>query len=93
LLFIALLPFGILSFLQADHLQELSYLVIPLTALIAGVFVIMERTGAANEDPFENEITDVPLSALCRSIERDLKEMIQDPNLPPPLKPENGYLF
>jgi putative membrane protein len=54
--------------------------------LIAGVFVIMERTGAANEDPFENQITDVPLTARCNTIERDLREMLGERELPAKLE-------
>lgn len=93
LLFACLLPFGLLSFFQAATLQPLSWLIIPLSSILAGVFVIMERTGAANEDPFENRITDTPLTALCNTIERDLKEMLGEKQLPAKLQPVNGYLF
>jgi putative membrane protein len=91
-LFAFLLPLGLLSLFTAGN-TELAWLVVPLTILIAGVFVIMERTGAANEDPFENLITDVPLTALCNTIERDLLEMLGENNLPPKMEPENGYLY
>lgn len=94
ILFSLLLPFGMLSFFQSSEAHEaLSFLSIPLSVLIAGVFVIMERTGAANEDPFENLVTDIPLTALCNTIERDLREMLGEKDLPPKLKAENGYLF
>jgi putative membrane protein len=92
-LFSALLPFGLLSFFQSETLAVYAWLVIPLAAFIAGMFIIMERTGAANEDPFENRITDVPLTALCNTIERDLREMLGETDLPPKLEPQNGYLF
>ncbi len=92
-LFAFLLPFGLLSFFLGEGLIRFSWLAIPLTILIAGVFVIMERTGAANEDPFENKITDVPLAALCNTIERDLREMLGERELPPKLEPKEGYLF
>ncbi len=87
-LFSLLLPFGLLGFFQA----ELSWVIIPLSILVSGVFIIMERTGAANEDPFENLVTDVPLTSICNSIERDLKEMLGEP-LPDKLQPEKGYLY
>jgi putative membrane protein len=86
-----LLPFGLLSFFTSD--PSLSWLIIPLSIIISGVFVIMERTGAANEDPFENKVTDVPLTALCNTIERDLKEMLGEGELPSKTEPENGYLM
>ncbi len=92
-LFSLMLPFGLLGLFQTPDLITFSWLIIPLTFLIAAVFVIMERTGAANEDPFENLITDVPLTALCNTIERDLREMLGESKLPEKLQPEKGYLF
>jgi len=92
-LFSALLPFGLLSFFQSGPLLVYSWLAIPLAVIVAGVFVIMERTGAANEDPFENRVTDVPLAALCNTIERDLREMLGETNLPQKLEAVDGYLF
>lgn len=93
LVFATLLPFGLLGFFLTETLIPFSWLVIPLSTLIAGVFIIMERTGAANEDPFENLVTDVPLSAICNTIERDLREMLGEKDLPEKLKPVDGYLF
>lgn len=88
--FIALTPFGLLGLL-ASH--NLALWVIPLSALVAFVFTVLERTGQINEAPFENRITDVPLSALCRIIERDAREMLAETDLPPLLKPQDGYLW
>jgi putative membrane protein len=93
LLFSALLPFGLLSFFLAEGLVAFAWLIIPLSTVMAGVFVIMERTGAANEDPFENLITDVPLTALCNTIERDLREMLGEYSLPEKLEAVQGYLY
>jgi predicted membrane chloride channel (bestrophin family) len=61
--------------------------------VIAFVFATIERVGAVNENPFENKIQDVPLTAICRTIERDLKEQLGETDLPPKLEPENGYLY
>lgn len=93
LLFAVLLPFGLLSFFQLETLPLASILMVPFSVLLASVFVIMERTGAANEDPFENLVTDVPLTALCNTIERDLLEVLGNEPLPPKMEPDNGYLF
>ncbi|MFN7120318.1 MAG: bestrophin family protein [Saprospiraceae bacterium] len=88
--FATVLPFGLLSLFTVT--PNLAWLIIPLTVLIAGMFTIMDKTGSANEDPFENLVTDVPLTALCNTIERDLKEQLNEP-LPPKLEPQNGYLW
>ncbi|MEM7657292.1 MAG: bestrophin family ion channel [Bacteroidota bacterium] len=92
-LFATLLPFGLLSLFQNEALVAYNWLSIPLTILLAGVFVIMERTGAANEDPFENQVTDVPMSTISAQIERDLREMLGEEDLPAVPTAEKGYLF
>lgn len=93
ILFALLLPFGLLSFFNSDSMAQFSFLIIPLSILIAGVFIIMERTGAANEDPFENRLTDVALTAICNTIERNLKELLGETDLPAKLEPVDGYLY
>lgn len=89
-IFVVLLPFFLIKTLGGDGVP---WLVIPLTALIAFLLTAIERTGAVNEEPFENRITDVPLSATCREIERDLRAMLGETDLPPKLEAQNGYLF
>jgi putative membrane protein len=92
LIFAGMLPFGLLGFFIPEPLHLSVWLIVPITAIIVGVFAIMERTGAAIEDPFEDLVTDVPLSALCNTIERDLREMLGETNLLPKLEPVDGYL-
>lgn len=89
-LFVVLLPFFLIKTLGGDGVP---WLVIPLTGIIAFLFTVIERTGAVNEEPFENRITDVPLSATCREIERDLRAMLGEAELPSKLEPQDGYLF
>lgn len=88
--FIVLLP---LSFIQVFVGVGMGWLIVPVTLLLAFVFGIVERTGAVNEQPFENRITDVPLSAYCIDVERDLREMLDERALPAKAQPQNGYLF
>ncbi|MCI5055298.1 MAG: hypothetical protein MRY83_04265 [Flavobacteriales bacterium] len=92
ILFTTLLPFGLLSLFQTESLDGLSWLIIPFSIIISCVFIIMERTGAANEDPFENKVTDTPMTAICNTIERDLKEMLGE-EIPEKLIPYEGYLY
>ena len=92
-LFSVLLPFGLLGFFGAPEAEAQRWLIIPLTTLLAAVFIIMEKTGAANEDPFENRSTDVPLTALCNTIERDLLQLLGEPEQPAKLQPVDGYLY
>ena len=89
-IFIFLLPF---SFIQIFNTSGMSWMIIPFTLLLAFVFGIVERTGAVNEAPFENLLTDIPLSAYCNTIERDLLQILDEADIPPQIQPQNGYLF
>jgi putative membrane protein len=75
--FSALLPFGMLSLFGSAAPGAPTWIMVPLSTLLAAVFIIMEKTGAANEDPFENRTTDVPMTALCNTIERDLLQLLR----------------
>lgn len=88
-LFAVLFPLGLLQLFGEGQ----TWVIIPMSGVIAGVFTIMEKTGAVNEDPFENRITDVPLTALCNTIERDLREQLGERELPPRVIPVDGYLY
>lgn len=87
--FSTLLPFGLASVVPAN--QE--WWVIVLTVVVAGVFIILERVGAVIDAPFENSITDIPLTSICNAIERDLLEQIGDTDRPLPAIAVDGYLW
>lgn len=88
--FILLLPFSLIG----DFIKlNMAYLMIPMTIIISFVFAIIGKVGEVNEDPFENKITDVPLTTLCNTVERDLKEMLRETDLPKKIEPENGFLY
>lgn len=88
--FMLLLPFCLI----ADFTKlNIDYLMIPVSVTISFVFSIIGKVGEVNEDPFEDKITDVPLTALCNTIERDLREMLGEKELPEKLNPEKGFLM
>lgn len=88
--FIFLLPFSLIGEFSKLNID---YLMVPVSVIISFVFAIIGKVGAVNEDPFENKITDIPLTALCNTIERDLREMLGEKELPAKAKPENGFLY
>ena len=65
---------------------------VPLTAVIAGVFIVLERVGAVLDSPFANNVNDVPITAICRDIERDLLEQLGEQPLHEPKPVVAGYL-
>jgi putative membrane protein len=56
------------------------------------MFLILLQIGDDLMDPFSNEIYDVPMSAMCRTVEIDLLQMLGEP-APEPLAAENGVLW
>lgn len=92
LIFIALLPFGIVGEM-ADRGAPMIWLTVPISVVISWIFWTMEGVGDSSEDPFENFINDVPMTALCRTIEIDLRQMLGETDIPEALQPENDVLM
>ena len=62
-------------------------------AVVTWVFVSMEGIGDSSEDPFERSMNDVPMNALCRTIEIDLRQMLRETDLPEPEPVHDGILY
>lgn len=91
-LFAIMVPFGML--LEFEKLGEhFVWLTIPFSALVCWVFTTMEKSGESTENPFEGSANDVPITAMSRGIEIDLREMLDDPDVPPALQPVNNVLI
>jgi ion channel-forming bestrophin family protein len=91
-LFIFLLPFGLLTEMAKIGGWHV-WFTIPFYTTIAWVFNTMEVVGDTSENPFENAINDVPMSAICRNIEIDLREMLAETDLPPRLQAVDNILM
>ena len=90
-IFLILLPFGMLNiFKEVSHLYSI-WLMIPFTILVSWVFILMEMIGDYSENPFEGLYNDVPISSMARSIEIDIRQMIDDTDIPEPLSPIGKY--
>ena len=91
-IFIILLPFGMMAEFEklGEHFVWFS---IPFSTLVGWIFHTMEKIGEATENPFEGTANDVPMTALSRTIEIDLREMLNETNLPPKIEPVNNILM
>lgn len=93
-LFVIMLPFGMLEVfndLVGTH-ELMIWLTIPFSALVAWVFTTMEKIGESTENPFEGNANDVPITALSRTIEIDLKDMLDEEDLPAPVQAAGSIL-
>lgn len=91
-IFIILLPLGMLQEFEKMGGNWI-WLSVPFSALSAWIFTTMERIGESTESPFEGSANDVPITAMSRTIEIDLREMYNETTIPAPLKPENNILL
>jgi ion channel-forming bestrophin family protein len=91
-IFVLMLPLALV--MEFEKLgEQFIWLVIPFTTIISWIFMTIEIVGDNSEDPFENFINDVPMTALCRNIEIDLREMLGETELPPRIMPKDGILM
>ncbi|MET0635846.1 MAG: bestrophin family ion channel [Chitinophagaceae bacterium] len=99
-LFCILLPFGMLE--DFDQLNDkvdgflygnMVWLVIPFSMLISWVFTSLEQVGEGTENPFEGSANDVPLSQMSRAVEIDIRQLLGETVLPPPLLPKNSIVL
>jgi putative membrane protein len=92
-IFVILLPFGLVSEFNEMSNRAIVWLTVPFSVLISWIFVTIESVGDNSEDPFENYINDVPMTALCRTIEIDLRELLGETDLPPKVEPVDDILL
>ncbi len=60
---------------------------------IAISFFLLEKTARFLQDPFSNSPTDTPMTAIARTIEINLLQLLGDEDVPEPLKPNGFYLM
>ncbi|MBS1821830.1 MAG: hypothetical protein JST61_07630 [Acidobacteria bacterium] len=63
------------------------------SALVGFVFLALDKIGRDLEDPFDNTVHDIPLTSIARTIEINLRQMLGETELPPPVVPVNNVLW
>jgi len=101
-LFIALLPVAFLDVFEREAgsydfstilTHEYMFSLVPFAMLIGWVYFMIEKVGDSSEDPFEGGVNDVPISALFRVTEIELKQALGDTQIPTPLEPVDDVLY
>lgn len=66
----------------------------PLGSTLVGfMFLALDKIGRDLEDPFDNTIYDVPLTAITKTIETNLRQLLNETRLPAPEVPIRGVLW
>ncbi|WP_299276151.1 bestrophin family protein [uncultured Psychroserpens sp.] len=66
---------------------------IPFSTLLAWVFHTMEAIGENTENPFEGGPNDVPITNMSRGIEIDIRQLIDDTDIPEPYTWKNDIIM
>jgi putative membrane protein len=88
---LAIMAYGML--LPLGLVDSLGWWTPLISALIISVFIAVDTIGSNIEDPFESTIHDTPMSALCRTIEINLRHTLGEKDLPKPVEPRHGVLL
>lgn len=93
MLFIYILPFGMLT-VFAEQAKDLGpsfiWVTIPACMIVSWVYFTLEKIGDYSENPFEGTGNDVPITSMSRGIEINLRDLLDEENLPEPIPTENG---
>lgn len=81
--FTALLPFAL------DHSKLAMEIV--LSVLIPVMFISIEKTAILMQDPFENRPVDTPMTSIAQTIEINIRQMIDDKQIP--VKEDKGLYY
>jgi putative membrane protein len=66
---------------------------IPLLLLISFVFFTLEKTAYYLQDPFRNRPSDVPVTAIARTIEINIRQLLNEDELPEPVTKDEFYIM
>jgi putative membrane protein len=64
---------------------------VPLLLVISSGFFVLEKTATLLQDPFENKPTDIAMTTIATNIEINIKQLLQESDIPKPLKPRKFY--
>lgn len=68
------------------------YYELPILLLISTAFFLLEKSATHMQDPFENKPTDTAMTAISQAIEINLKELLQERDVPTTTEPTKFYV-
>lgn len=96
--FVILMPFGLFpSFWEVGNSGGAAlwtvWLNVPASLFVGWTFLVLEKVGENSSNPFEGGANDVPISAIARRIEIELRDMLgEKPDLAP-FEPKDDVLL
>jgi len=85
--------YGLLHSMWLFFAAHFVWFSIPFSAIVSWVFFALEVAGEHSENPFEGGPNDVPITDLSRNIEIDIRQLIDDHDIPEKLSWESGVVL
>lgn len=82
-----------LGTLSLSLVESMGFWEVPVLLIIASTFFLIERTARYLQDPFNNAPTDTPVTAIARNVEINLRQLLEEPNVPAALTSDTFYLM
>ena len=70
-----------------------SYFEIPLLLVISAAFFLLEKTASHLEDPFSNLPTDTAMTTISRTIEINVRQLLDEQDIPQPEPSKSFYIL
>jgi ion channel-forming bestrophin family protein len=92
-LFIHVFIYLFLIILSLALVETIGILEIPILVAIASTFFLIEKTARHMQDPFSGRPTDTSVTAIARTIEINIKQVLLEKDVPKPLSPQKFYIM
>lgn len=66
---------------------------VPLLLLISSGFFLIEKSAYHLQDPFRNRPSDVSVTAIARTIEINIRQLLGEQDIPKPVQPNEFYIL
>ncbi|MEM1416426.1 MAG: bestrophin family ion channel [Myxococcota bacterium] len=91
-IFCAMVPAALIEPFESLEAHA-AWAVVPFSTAICWVFLTADKIGDWSENPFEGLTNDVPITSMSRGIERDVRQMVGETELPPARQPTESIVL
>ncbi|GGF04817.1 bestrophin family protein [Hymenobacter cavernae] len=92
-LFVHFFIYLFLIALSLGLVETVGLVEVPILMLFASTFFLLEKTATYLQDPFRNKPTDTPVTTIARNIEINLRQLLDEKDIPAPVAPEAFYVM
>lgn len=91
--FIHFFIYVFLIILSVALVESIGIYEVPLLMVIASTFFLIEKSARHMQDPFSNRPTDTSVTAIAKTIEINLRQLLHETEIPEPHKPNDFYIM